>query len=211
MVKTSPDRTVWLGLAALARLTRTLPSWTSWAASVRDFDDARKPKPLVEPLGLGREPASPSSLSAAHRGPEVNPGCAFPGPPSASSAPQTANRDRRRPSAWTGEACRCGRGRSSRRLGTLAAVIAAPERTLALACALALGAGPWRALVALPGPCAPSLWREWCGRFSRSGRSKARPLRRGRQTSSHSPRPRLGRGGRRRIGHALPRLASAGC
>src|SRR5215470_11776660 len=37
MVSTSSARTVWAGLATLARLTRTLPSCTSCAASVRDL------------------------------------------------------------------------------------------------------------------------------------------------------------------------------
>src|SRR4029077_775049 len=37
MVSTSLGRTAWAGLATLARLTRTLPSSTSWAASVRDL------------------------------------------------------------------------------------------------------------------------------------------------------------------------------
>ena len=54
MVRTSPGRTVWLGLAALARLTRTLPSGTSCAARVRDLTMRAEPEPLVEPLGLGR-------------------------------------------------------------------------------------------------------------------------------------------------------------
>src|SRR5258708_7271343 len=37
MVSTSSGRTAWAGLATLARLTRTLPSWTSCAARVRDL------------------------------------------------------------------------------------------------------------------------------------------------------------------------------
>ena len=189
MVKTSPARTVWLGLAAFARLTRTLPSWTSCAARVRDLVTRANQSHLSSRWVS----AGSSSCVVAGHGPGQS-WLRF--SRAALSELSAANGESGSKAAFgvDGEACSMGRGRSSRRLGTLAAVIAAPERTLALA-SHGVGRRALHAWLAFGGHVRRPCDARGAARFSRSGRSKARPLRRGRQISSHFSSAGSGVGG----------------
>ena len=111
----------------------------------------------------------------------------------------------------------CGRGRSSRRWGPCGGRSRRLQRTLALAARrLVRGrSGPWS--LRLGGPVRRGPWRAVlavaiaCGRLSRSGRSKARPLRRGRQTSSHFSSAAARAAGAATASVACGGCASAGC
>ena len=175
------------------------------AASVRDLDEAREPKPLVEPLRAGRR------LVASSASPAPSSAC--------SSLLRLSSARLQRASAANGESgSKAGRGAAARPCARrpCGSLVAAACRALAAAIArdcmrsacpsrlrrLRCGAGPCpgRLRLGVParrgGAALPALRWLRCGRLPalRPRRAAASPCAGGRQTSSRFARPRLRRG-----------------